>query len=193
MLQIRDIRKQAVSDLKAAAIVGILDNVFPSRSRKIWPAEGDTLLVYTQNSDADDQDTAPVIYQVDTTLVVRIVVQETDDADLDNDAQEEALESRLDEITEAVVRALQPVHGIAGPLAGLADWVHWKGLRPYMTAEGDVPRNSRQVLFSVIWSAELPDTLPTAEFLRAGTELSPPDVSHAEGLASEFITEMRTT
>lgn len=192
MIRRREIRQAVVALLKAAALPGVGDNVFPSRSRKVWPEEGDVLLVYTQEDDADDRDTAPVIYQVETSVVVRIVVQEDEDKELENDAQEEALESRLDDLADAVVRALQPVHGSEGPLGGLVGWFRWKGSRPFLSADGEAPRNSRQILFSATWSAELPDTLPEDDFLRVGSRLEPPASAHAGDLSASFVTPTRT-
>lgn len=192
----RDMRRAAVQLLKDANIPGIGSNVFPSRSRKIWPEETGILLVFTQEDDADDRDTAPVIYQVQTSLVIRAVLQDEElpeDADeRTNDEQEEELEARLDELAERVVRAMQPVHGVEGPLGGLVEWLRWKGTRPTLSADGEVLRNSRQILFSATWSAELPDELPEDEFLRIGTELKPPASADAGDLSAEFVTPTRT-
>lgn len=190
MNRLRLIRRQVVADLKAAAIPGVGDRVFPSRSRKIFPEEGDLLLVYTQDLDADDKDTAPVIYSVDATLVVRVVVQDDEEAEDGDD--EEALESRLDELVETVVRVLQPVHEVDGPLGGLVEWLRWKGTRPFLSADGEIPRNTRQILFSAQWSAELPDTIPADDLLRIGTQLEPPAPAQAGDLSVSFTLDMRT-
>lgn len=192
MIRVRDIRRAVVQVLKDAAIPGVGDRVYPSRSRKIFPEEEDLLLVYTQETDADDRDTAPVIYQVETSIVVRAVIQEREDEDLENDAQEEELEARLDELADLVVRAMQPVHGVEGPLGGMVEWLRWKGTRPFLSADGEVPRNSRQILFSATWSAELPDQLPADDFLRAGTQLEPPASANAGDLSASFVTTTRT-
>lgn len=191
MILISSVRKKIAQNLKAAAIPGVGDNVFPSRSRKVWPAEGDVLLVYTQETSTDDEDTAPTIYKATTTVVVQIVAQETDDEDDENDAQEEALETRVDTITEAVVRVLQAAHGITGPLDGLVDWLRWKGLRPMLSSEGEILRNSRQILFSAEWSIDLPDTQPVDDFLRTGTELGAPTGAKVPALDATFTTDMR--
>lgn len=192
MIRCRDLRAATVAALKAAAIPGISERVYPSRGRKIFPSEGDLLLVYTQELDADDKDTAPVIYDVDGSLVVRAVVQEFEDEDLEDDDQEEALEARLDEITQRVVEVLQPVHGIDGPFDGLVEWIRWRGTRPTISADGEVLRNSRQILFSATWREELPATQPPDELLRLGTTITPPDAANAPALDVSFSLNTRT-
>lgn len=191
MIAVRTIRQEAVALLKAANIPGVLDRVYPSRARKIWPDEGDLLLVYTQESDADDQNTAPVIYKVLTTLVVQAMVQGTDEED-PSDEEEEAIEARLDELTEAVVRAMQPVvFNIMGPLNGSCDWVTWKGTRPVISGDGDVLRNSRAITFSVTWSQSLPDDPCPDDFNTSGTTLGGPAAANAPAIDATFTTQQR--
>lgn len=192
MIAIRTIRQEATALLKAANIAGVGTNVFPSRARKLWPSEGDLLLVYTQESDADDEGTAPVIYKVVTDLVVQAMVQGADEED-PSDEEEEALEARLDEICEAVVRAMQPVVlNIMGPLNGCCDWVQWKGIRPVISGDGDVLRNARAITFRVTWSQSLPDDPCPADFLRSGTTLGGPTAANAPAIDTTFTTEQRT-
>lgn len=191
------LRQAVVAALKAAAIPTVADRVYPSRSRKVWTDEGDLALVFTQETSSDDEDTAPTIYRNDTSVVVQLIAQETAEretspGDLEDDEQEEALEARLDDLAEAVVVALQPVHGVEGPFGGLVEWFRFRGTRPTLTAEGELLRNSRQVLFSAQWRAALPDTVPESEFLRMGSDLAPPTSAHAEDLGSETVTNMRT-
>lgn len=192
------LRQAIVATLKAAAIPALSDRVYPSRSRKVWTDEGDLALVFTQETSSDDEDTAPVVYRNDTSVVVQIIAQETESqetnpSDLEDNEQEEALEARLDDVAEAVVVALQPVHGVEGPFGGLVEWFRFRGTRPTLTAEGELLRNSRQVLFSAQWRAALPDTVPESEFLTMGTNLTPPTSAHAEDLGADTTTEMRTT
>lgn len=191
------LRAAIVAALKAATIPSVGDRVYPSRSRKVWTDEGDVLLVFTQETNSDDEDTAPTIYRNESSVVVQVVAQETEDqeddpSDLSDNDQEEALEARLDGIAEDVVVALQPVHDIAGPFGGLVEWLRFRGSRPTLTADGEILRGSRQVLFSAQWRAALPDDTPTAEFLTMGTNLTPPAPAHAEDLGANIQTEMRT-
>lgn len=189
MIQINTIRSEVVALLKAANIPGVEDKVYPSRSRKIWPSEGDLLLVFTQETDADDQDRAPVIYQNSTTLAVRVIVQGADEEDT-TDEEEEEIEARLNILTDAVVRAMHPIHGAEGPLNGACDWLKWRGLRPVVSAEGEVLRNSQLVTFVAEWQATLPDDQATDDFLSMGTDLGAPESAKADDLEANFITEM---
>jgi len=184
MIQIKAIRDQATADLIAANITGVTSKVYPSRSRPVWPEEQDHLLVYTTNTDADDQDTAPVSYLCITDLVVQVVAQGgTSDA---------ALEDRLDQITAEVVDALQPLHGIAGPLSGAAEWVTFRGIRPTLSADGEILKGSQNIIFSVKWRVELPNGTPPDDFLRAGTTLGAPTAAKAPDLDTDFQTNVRT-
>jgi hypothetical protein len=79
-----------------------------------------------------------------------------------------------------------------GPFGGLVEWFRFRGTRPTLTAEGELLRNSRQVLFSAQWRAALPDTVPESEFLRMGSDLAPPASAHAEDPGVVTVTNMRT-
>lgn len=183
MHQIKQIRDKIAQALVAASIPGVLAKVFPSRVRKAWPDEGDFICVYTQNSDFDDQDTAPTIYQVDTDVVVQVIVQQA--------LAGQDLEDRMDEITDDVVRALLQVHGISGPFDGALEWFFLRGIRPTLSAEGEVLKFSQSVVFSGRWKVILPDEVPDADFLRMGSTLGGPDSAPAEDLETNFITDMR--
>lgn len=184
MIQLKQMRDRTTAALIAAAIPGVGPSVFPSRARSGWPEEGDFLCVYTQASDMDDQDTAPVIYSVKTDLVIRVVVQK---AQRDQD-----LEDRMDQITEAVVLTMLPVHGITGPLDGLLDDLRLRAVRPTLSPDGEVLKFSQQVLFSAEWRRAIPDDTPPDDFLRAGTVLGAPAAAQAPDLDATFTTNMRT-
>lgn len=183
MLQLKQIRDKITQTLVAASIPGVLSKVFPSRARRAWPEEGDFICVYTQNSDFDDQDTAPTIYQVDTDVVVQVIVQQAPTG--------QDLEDRMDEITDAVVRALLQVHDISGPFDGTLEWFFLRGIRPTMSAEGEALKFSQSVIFSGRWKSILPDEVPDADFLRMGSTLGGPESASAEGLDINFISDMR--
>lgn len=184
MIQLKNIRTQVVADLVAANITGVLAKVYPSRARPVWKEEGDLLLVYTTNTDAEDQDTAPVEYMCTTDLVVQVVVQgQTADQDL---------EDRLDQITAEVVDTLQPLHGIAGPLAGYAEWVTFRGIRPTLSADGEILKGSQHIIFAVKWRVALPNGTSPDDFLRVGTELGAPTATKASDLDTDFTTDTRT-
>lgn len=184
MIQLKQMRDRTTAALIAAAIPGVGDRVFPSRARRGWPEEEDFLCVYTQGTDFDDKETAPVIYEAQTDLVIRVVVQK---APSDQD-----LEDRMDQITEAVVLAMQPVHGIAGPLDGLLEWLLLRAVRPTLSPEGEVLKFSQQVLFSAQWKRALPDETPPDDFLRAVTTLGAPAAAQAPDLDATFTTNTRT-
>lgn len=184
MLQLKRIRDQVTASLIAANIPGVGDKVYPSRARKVWPEEEDFLLVYTQNSDFDDEDTAPIIYKVDTDVVVQVIVQQAP-AEMD-------LEDRMDQITELVVRDLLKVHGIEGPFQGTLEWIKLKGIRPTLSAEGEVLKFSQNVVFSGQWKAIIPDTVPGDDFARMGSTIGPPVGANAADLDVTFISEVRT-
>lgn len=189
--KVRSIREAVVALLKGAAIPGVLDNIFPSRSRKIWPDEGDLLLVFTQDTDADEQDTAPVIYACATTLAIRVMVQAEEEEDT-SDAEEEAIEARADDLSEHVLRIMQPVVSSNGPLGGLCDWIKWKGFRPMISPDGEILRNSQLLTFSVIWDMALPDTPCPDDFNISGTTLGGPTAANAPAIDATFITQQRT-
>lgn len=184
MLQLKEIRDKIVTALVAAAIPGVDDKVYPTRARRAWPEEGDFICVYTQNSDFDDQDTSPTIYQVDTDVVVQVIVQQAPSG--------QDLEDRMDEITDKAVRALLQVHDISGPFDGTLEWFFLRGIRPTLSAEGEVLKFSQSIIFSGRWRAILPDDVPDAEFLRMGSTLGGPGDASAEDLDTTFISDMRT-
>ena len=190
MIQINTIRSGVVALLKAANIPGVGNKVYPSRSRKIWDIEGDLLLVFTQETDSDDQGRSPVIYQNSTTLAIRVIVQGADE-ETSTDEEEEEIEVRLNVLTDAVVRAMHPVYGSEGPLNGACDWLEWRGIRPVIGADGEVLRNSQLVTFVAKWQSTLPDDMATDDFLRMGSDLGAPASAKAESLDATFITEMQ--
>lgn len=184
MLRLKQIRDQITASLIAANIPGVGPNVFPSRARKIWPEEENLLLVYTQNSDFDDEDTAPIIYKVDTDVVVQVIVQQAPSG--------QDLEDQMDQITEFVVRDLLKVHGIDGPFGGTLEWIKLKNIRPTLSAEGEVLKYSQDVTFSGQWKAIIPDTVPGDDFSRMGTTMGPPVGANAADLDVTFISDVRT-
>lgn len=184
MIQLKQMRDRTTAALIAAAIPGVGDRVFPSRARSGWPEEEDFLCVYTQGTDFDDKDTAPTIYEGQTDLVIRVVVQRA--------PRDQDLEDRMDQITEAVVRAMLPVHGIEGPLDGLLDWLLLRAVRPTLSPEGEVLKFSQQVIFSAQWKRAIPDETPADDFLRSWTTLGAPESAQADDLDATFTTNMRT-
>lgn len=184
MIQLKQMRDRTTAALIAANIPGVGLRVYPSRARSGWPEEEDFLCVYTQATDLDDQDTAPVIYSAKTDLVIRVVVQ--------NAPKDQDLEDRMDQITEAVVLAMLPVHGIAGPLDGLLEELLLRSVRPTLSPDGEVLKFSQQVLFSAQWKRAIPDEGPEDDFLRMGTDLGPPAAAQATDLDAPFTTNMRT-
>jgi hypothetical protein len=184
MQQLKQIRDKVTQALVAAAIPGVDDKVYSTRARRAWPDEGDFICVYTQNSDFDDQDTNPTIYQVETDVVVQVVVQQAPTG--------QDLEDRMDEITDKAVRALLQVHDISGPFDGTLEWFFLRGIRPTLSAEGEVLKFSQSVIFSGRWKAILPDAVPDADFLRMGSTLGGPDNASVDDLDTIFISDMRT-
>lgn len=185
MIHLKDIRKAVADTLIAANIPTVLDKVFASRARMIWPEEGDFLCVYTQVSNFEDNDTSPVIYTVDTDIVVQVIAQDA--------TTEQAIEDRLDTITDAVVRTLLKEHGISGPFSGKLEWIYLKSIRPTLSAEGEVLKCSQSIEFEGRWRITLPSAGPTDDFLSTHTTLGSPTDTHAPALDSIFITNMRTT
>ena len=97
----------------------------------------------------------------------------------------------MDEITDAVVRALLQVHDISGLFDGTLEWFFLREIRPTLSADGEVLKFSQSIVFSGRWRAILPDEVPDADFLRMGSTLGGPDSAYAEDLETNFITDMR--
>jgi hypothetical protein len=183
------LRTAVVAALKTANLDGIGDRVFPSRSRKTWP-DGDCILVYTQTVEADDQDTAPVNYNLVGTVEVQIRAQESEEDDATGEEEEE-LETRLDAYAEAVLVALHPIEpSAAGPFGGLVDWFKFTGTRPHLSAAGEVLKGSRIVSFSAIWNQFLPSQDAPDALRRFGTTLGGPTEAQAGNLDAQFSTEV---
>ena len=181
MIQIKEIREKVTQRLKDSAIPGILDKVYPSRARKIWNTEDSLILVYTENSTFEDNDTAPVIYNVETDILVEIICQGG-----------EELDDRMDELTQQVIDSLIYVHGVEGPFDGSLEWIYLKEVSSEFSAEGEILKASQSIRFSGMWRVALPDETPPDDFLTMGTDLGPPTDSQAEDLDSDFTTNMRT-
>ena len=181
MIAIRQFRDAIVHKLKDAQIPTILNKVYSSRARKIWGSEESLILVYTPETEFDDQDTAPIIYGADTVIAVEIVSQGG-----------EELDDRLDELTQLVVDALIYPHGSEGPFEGKLEWIYVKSIGSEFTAGAEVLKGSQTVTFAGMWRAILPAETPVDEFRTMGTDLGPPDDAQAEDLNVNFTTDMRT-
>lgn len=175
---IKDLRKAVVKAIKDAGITGIGDNVYSARSEDAWPTEESFAVVYTNSFKFDDQRTSPKTYKVSGDVIVDVVVQEIDDTANDD----------LDDMTAAVVTALQPMMPAKGFFDGLIKRFVLTGIENNLSEMGEKNRGCQRISFLAEFQLTIPIGGPTDDFLRAKNTIS---MGSGDGNEQEFVTIMR--
>lgn len=187
-LTFMDIRHEFVRLIKAANIPGVLGKVFESRSERGWPAEGPFISVYTNSHSFDDQATSPVIYKVETTVVVDIIVQGPVFQVTASGRTRIDVDDQMDQLSNYVLNSIfyAPAPS-SGPLnIGVDHFVRLSSVSNTLNGEGETPRACQRITFAVTWDCPMPDGGPDMDFQKIHNEL---DVSGSDG-ANKMVWEI---
>lgn len=176
---IRLFRHAVVDLLKTANIDGIGNNVFEARMENAWPEETGLLVVYTSSTEFDDKRTSPRFYSADTTVEIDVVSQ----------GEEDSTNDFLDNVSKAIVEALQPVEKRVGPFNGTVKRFVLKSFRNSLSGKGEIDRGTQRITFSAEWTCCVTNGGPTDNFLTGKTKITMGD---GEGNEQEFETKVGT-
>lgn len=191
-LTFRDIRHEFVRILKAAAIPGVLDKVYESRAERGFPSEGPFISVYTNNHNFDDQGTSPVVYKIETSVIVDIIVQGPVVQVLPTGARNRInVDDQMDVLTDKVINALlyAPVPA-RGPLnIGTDHFVRLGSVVNTLNGQGETDKACQRLTFTVTWECALPDGGPENDMNVIHNEL---DTSDGDG-SKKMVWEITRT
>lgn len=176
---IRLFRHAVVDLLKTANIDGIGNNVFEARMENAWPEETGLLVVYTSITDFDDKRTSPRFYFSDTKVEIDVISQ----------GEEDSTNDFLDNVSAAVVLALQPVEKREGPFVGTVKRFVLKSFANNLSSKGEIDRGTQRITFSAEWTCCVTNGGPTDNFLTGKTTIAMGD---GEGNKQEFETKVGT-
>lgn len=168
---IKELRSNIVQALKAADIDGIGQNVFSARQEKAWPEESGFICVYTPNTNFDDKRTSPRFYFASGDVYVDIYGR---GSTIENNDSPEVYDVNdfLDDVSKAVVEALQPLERRVGPYSGLVKRIVVKSFSNNLSSNGETERGSQRIVFSVEYAVTIMTTGAADLFCSAKTTLS---------------------
>lgn len=176
---IKIFRHAVVDILKAKAIIGIGENVFESRTEKIWPEETGAVIVYTTKTDFDDKRTSPRFYVASTMVEIDVIASKI----------AESVNDFLDDVSEAVVLALQPVEKRVGPFNGTVKRFVLKSFENSLSGLSELEWGTQRITFLADWSCCLTHGGPADEFVTGKNKFS---VGEGEGNEQSFETKVQT-
>ena len=176
---IKALRYAVIDSIVAADVPGIGENVFEARKDDAWPEEGSFAVVYTDSFSFDDQRTSPKTYKCSGNVVVDIVCQEINETANDD----------LDDMSYAVVVALQPMMPKEGFFGGITKRFVLTSIENNLTSHGEMNRGCQRITFSTEFNVTITVGGPTDEFISANNE-----IAMGEGIGNKqtFTTRMRS-
>ena len=151
---IKELRASIVQVLKAANINGIGQNVFSARQERAWPEESGFLCVYTPNTNFDDKRTSPRFYYVTGDVYVDVYGRGSTETP-DDSSEIYDVNNFLDDVSKAVVDALQPLERRAGPFSGIVKRLVVKSFSNNLSSAGETDRGSNRIVFSVEYAVTI--------------------------------------
>ena len=168
---IKELRSNVVQTLKSANIDGIGQNVFSARQERAWPEESGFICVYTPSTNFDDKRTSPRVYYASGDLIIDVYGRGSVDLP-DDDSEIYDVNNFLDNVSKAVVAALQPIEKSAGPYSGLVKRIVLKSFVNNLSSMGETDRGSQRITFAVEYSVVVTYGGSVDEFLKAKNTLS---------------------
>jgi len=168
---IKELRSNVVQTLKSANIDGIGQNVFSARQERAWPEESGFICVYTPNTNFDDKRTSPRVYYAAGDLIVDVYGRGSVDLP-DDDSEIYDVNDFLDNVSKAVVAALQPIEKSVGPYSGLVKRMVLKSFANNLSSVGETDRGSQRITFAVEYSVVATYGGPADLFCKAENTLT---------------------
>ena len=151
---IKELRANIVQALKTANIDGIGQNVFSARQERAWPEESGFICVYTPSTNFDDKRTSPRFYYATGDVYVDIYGRGATDAP-DDPSEIYDVNDFLDDVSKAVVTALQPLERRVGPFSGLVKRLVVKSFSNNLSSLGECDRGSQRIVFQVEYAVTI--------------------------------------
>lgn len=168
---VKELRSSIVQALKSANIDGIGQNVFSARQEKAWPEESGFICVYTPSTNFDDKRTSPRFYFVTGDVYVDVYGKGSTEEPDDKSSEIYDVNDFLDDVSKAVVEALQPIERRVGPFSGLVKRLVVKSYSNNLSSAGETDRGSNRIVFNVEYAVTITTGGPADLFCKAENTL----------------------